>query len=101
MVVLMVVLVGVLGVGELTVGQGHLVTVQLGDTLSPPDWLLLVQLRCGGGRGGYRGRGGGGLRLSQAVEALGPGGEGGLAVERLGGLSLDPGGGQTEIIFPF
>ena len=103
MVVLLVVLVGVLGVGELTVGQGHLVTVQLGETLSPPDcWLLLVHLRSTGRGGQSRRRYGGqwGLRLLQTVEALGSGGQGGLAVQRvggLGGLTGISGGGQTEI----
>ena len=34
------------------------------------------------------------------METLGPRGEGGLAVERVGGVgSLVPGGGRTEIIF--
>ena len=89
-------------VGELTVGQGHRLTVQLGETLSSPHsplLPLLVHLRCVGGReGGGGGSRGGWLRLLQAVQALSPGGQGGLAVERVRGVSLHPGGGQTEII---
>ena len=66
----------------LAVAHRHRVTLQLGVALGPVDWPggggLLVH-RDGGEGGG----------LLQAVEALGPGGEGGLAVQGAG-----VGGGQ-------